>query len=253
MKLFLSAYIPGSDSSPNGRNDFYIVKSNLIIFSAASMTPACRIIAADLRRKLRWDTQSDTLWKYYYDLLRLAEKAGLKTAGIDLSKTLKRRITRKGIKGITPLEKQMVFSTGFDDPVYKEYMLKIFKSVHCGMDMGRMNSRLYDTWTARNDTMALSLTKLVKFSKGPVIAIMGGGHTEYGFGVIDCVSFINKNISQVNVSLREINIEPAGLQEYLEPFKLKGHKERPPADYIWFTHRVSWDDPCERFKKNLNK
>ncbi len=212
-----------------------------------------KIIEADLRTKLGWDRQSDTMWQYYYGLLGIAKKHHLSAAGLDLPETLKRRITRRGIDGITPIERQMVYSTGFCDPVYKKYMISVFRSVHCGMDLGRMQSRLYDTWVARNDTMALSITKLFRYSKGPVIIIIGAGHTEYGLGVIDRVHAINPDIRQLNIGLQEISVKPADLSQYLEPLELEGHTESPPADFLWFTQRVSYDDPCEKFKKHFRK
>ncbi|MBU2454030.1 MAG: ChaN family lipoprotein, partial [Proteobacteria bacterium] len=143
-----------------------------------------KFIETDLRKKLGWDTQSDKMWQYYFELLKIAKKETLEVAGIDLPTTLKKRITRKGIANITPIEKELIFSTNLSDDAYKDYMFSIFKDVHCGMGHEKMQSKLYDTWVARNDKMALSISRLHKHSKGPVIIIIGGGHTEYGLGVI---------------------------------------------------------------------
>ncbi|MEN8212646.1 MAG: ChaN family lipoprotein [Thermodesulfobacteriota bacterium] len=212
-----------------------------------------KIIEADLRRKLGWDSQSDKMWKYYFDLLTIAKEENLKVAGIDLPTTLKKRVTRKGIDNISPIEKDMIFSTHLSDKAYKDYMLSIFKAVHCGMGNEQMQSRLYDTWTARNDKMALSITQLAKHGNGPVVVIIGGGHTEYGLGVISRVREIDKNITQVNIALQEISVKPSNLSEYTQPLELKGFKKRPPADFLWFTQRVSYKDPCKEFKKSLQK
>ncbi|NOX35325.1 MAG: ChaN family lipoprotein [Deltaproteobacteria bacterium] len=212
-----------------------------------------KIIEANLRRKLGWDTHTDKMWKYYFDLLNIAKKENLQVAGIDLSTPLKKRITKKGIKNITPIEKDEIFSTKTTGKAYKEYMLSIFKAVHCGMGNEKMQSRMYDTWIARNDKMALSITRLYKHRKGPVIIIIGGGHTEYGLGVIDRVRAIDKTIKQVNITMREISVRSSDLSEYLMPLDLKGFKMVPPADYLKFTQRVSYADPCEKFKKSLKK
>lgn len=212
-----------------------------------------KIIEADLRKKLRWDTQSDRMWQYYYNLLSIAKDENLPVAGIDLPNTLKRRITRKGINGITPIEKEQVFSTQLSDKAYKDYMFSIFKAVHCGMGHTKMQARLYDTWVARNDKMAHSITRLYQHGKGPVIIIIGGGHTEYGLGVINRVAAIDKTISQVNIALREISVNPSELRDYILPLELEGFKKAPPADFLWFTQRVSYTDPCEEFKKSLQK
>lgn len=210
-------------------------------------------IEKTLRMKLGWHTQSNKMWKFYYDLLKTAQTKNLQVAGLDLSSTLKRRITKKGIKGITALEKTLIFSTNLSDPVYQESMFKIFKAVHCGMGGKNMQSRLYDTWLARNDKMALSITQMVEHGNGPVVVIVGGGHTEFGLGIIDRVNTIDSQIKQINIGLTEITKEPSLLKDYLIPLELKGYKKVPAADYLWFFQRVSYDDPCERFKESLEK
>ncbi|HCY86764.1 MAG TPA: hypothetical protein DHV36_16665 [Desulfobacteraceae bacterium] len=216
-----------------------------------------------MRTKLGWDNQSDTMWSYYWDLLILARDNGLKAVGLDLTSVQKRRITRKGMDGITGIEAQQLFSTGLSNPVYETHMKSIFKSVHCGMDHGGMTAKLYGTWLARNDRMALSITQIhtdiatsaqvPDNTNGPVIVIMGNGHTEYGLGVIDRVAHINPEITQVNLGLTEIFREPVGLEAYLEPLDLEGFPPAPPADYLWFTQRTSYGDPCERFKASLQR
>ncbi len=210
-------------------------------------------IETHLRNTLGWDTQSDVMWSYYFDLLSLARDHHLSVAGLDLSSTLKRRITRKGMAGISAIEKDQIFSTGLDNDAYQNHMYAIFKAVHCGMGNEAMQSRLYDTWVARNDTMAQSITQLAAHTPGPVVVIVGGGHTEYGLGVMDRVSAINPDIRQVNVALQEISITPQPLEGYLEPLDLEGFEPRLPADYIWFFQRQSYADPCEKFKAALKR
>jgi len=211
------------------------------------------MIKTDLRRQLHWDRQSDQMWQYYFDLLKLARDNNLTAAGLDLSGPQKRRITRKGLAGISKLEKQQIFSTGFDNPVYAQHMKAVFKTVHCGMGNADMLDRLYDTWTARNDAMARSITRLAEAVTGPVVVIMGNGHTEYGLGVVDRVRFLDPALSQVNLALTEIRPVPADIDTYIAPLDLEGFPLLFPADYIWLTQRVSYEDPCQAFKKSLKK
>jgi uncharacterized iron-regulated protein len=212
-----------------------------------------------MRNKLGWADQTDTMWKYYWDLLRLARDNGLWAAGLDLDDSLKRRITRKGHHGLTSLEQSQLFSTHLSDPVYETYMKKIFKQVHCGMGNDRMLSRLYDTWLARNDKMAQSITQLFQAAgkssppKGPLVIIMGNGHTEYKLGVMDRVQAIFPGASQVNLSLSEVFAEPQPLGTYLAPLDLAGYPKSMPADYIWFTGRVSNQDPCDKFRHVIER
>jgi uncharacterized iron-regulated protein len=216
-------------------------------------------IEQQIRRQLDWDSQSDTLWGYYYDLLTLARDNQLIIAGLDLSGSQKRRLTRKGMEGLTPIEKKLIFSSQLSSEPYAVYMKSIFESVHCGMGHDKMTARLYDTWVARNDKMALSISQLYasqsdkKNAQGPLVIIIGGGHTEYGLGVMDRVRSINPDISQVNIGLTEITRDPSSLGEYLQPLELEGFEPVLPAGYLWFTQRVSYKDPCEEFKTAFKK
>jgi uncharacterized iron-regulated protein len=234
----------------------------LLNFSDSGKAPLPKMETAlerQIRKQLNWDSQSDTMWAYYYDLLKLARENNLLISGLDLSGSQKRRITRKGFEGLTPIEKKIIFSSHFSNEPYEAYMKSVFKSVHCGMGHGKMTSRLYDTWVARNDKMALSISQLYeaqlykKGAKGPIVIIIGGGHTQYGLGVMDRVTAINPEISQMNIGLTEITREPSNLGEYLEPLELEGFEPVLPADYLWFTQRVSYKDPCEEFKASLKK
>jgi len=207
------------------------------------------MIETDLRRQLDWDRQSDQMWGYYVDLLKRARDNTLMAAGLDLPGPLKRRITRKGMSDITGFEKNLIFSTGLDNRAYAEHMKAIFAAVHCGMGDEAMRNRLYDTWKARNDTMARSITLLAKETTGPVVVIIGNGHTEYGLGVVDRVKHLDVGLSQVNLALTEIRPDPADHGLYLAPLDLDGFAPVPPADYIWFTRRVSYEDPCRAFQE----
>lgn len=209
-------------------------------------------IEEQIRIKLGWDSQPDTLWAFYYDLLKLARDKGLMVSGLDLSSSQKRRVTRKGMEGLTPIEKKLVFSSGLSNEPYKTHMISLFKAVHCGMDHGTMGSRLYDTWVARNDKIALSITQLYE-KNTPILVIIGGGHTEYGLGVMDRVKALNPELTQVNISMTEITREPSSLADYLHPLELEGFEPLPPSDFLWFTQRVSYQDPCEEFKTSLEK
>jgi uncharacterized iron-regulated protein len=204
------------------------------------------------------------MWGYYWHLIRLAADNDFPAAGLDLSATQKRRITRKGLDGLSPIELQQVFSTRLSNTAYESYMKSVFVSVHCGMDHGRMTERLYDTWIARNDRMALSVVELhnavqvqdldeEKRKTGPVVIIIGAGHTEYGLGVLDRVHHLKPDIIQTNLVITEIDREPADLPHYLTPLSLEGFEAVPPADFLWFTQRVSYEDPCEKFKTALEK
>lgn len=216
-------------------------------------------VEKQMRKKLGWEDQSDEMWGFYYDLLVLAKDNGLWAAGLDLGTSQKRRITRKGFAGLTSLETERLFSTPAPGQAYADHMKSIFMAVHCGMGNEKMTERLYDTWLARNDRMALSVVELAAAGKkvdppiGPVVVIAGNGHTEYGLGIMDRVGLLAPDLTQVNVGITEVFREEADLEAYLTPLDLDGYPDSLPADYLWFTPRVSNEDPCEKFKASLQR
>jgi hypothetical protein len=71
--------------------------------------------------------------------------------------------------------------------------------------------------------------------------------------VMERVKAINSDISQVNIGLTEITRNPSNLVEYIHPLELEGFETAAPSDYLWFTQRVSYKDPCEEFKEAFKK
>lgn len=211
-----------------------------------------KIIENNLRINLGWDQQSDQMWAYYFNLLKLGRDHFLKMAGLDLSKPLQQRIVHKGFAHLDPIEKKQIFSTRLNSLSYKTRMEQLFKLTHCNMYNEENISRLFDSWKARNDKIALSITQLHEKNTLTVI-IIGNGHTEYGLGVIDRVKSLAPDLSQVNLSIIEVAREQLDLAEYLSPLKFEGFSSSMPADYIWFTPRVSYEDPCLKFKKMFKK
>lgn len=79
---------------------------NIMDSKRAKHTPEMeKTMEERMREKLGWKEQSDAMWSFYWNLLLVAREKGLTAAGLDLTTAEKRRITRKGIEGITRLEK----------------------------------------------------------------------------------------------------------------------------------------------------
>lgn len=226
---------------------------NFVDSAAAPHSPEMEAaIEGRMRSRLGWEGQKDTMWGYYWDLMVLARDNQLSMAGLDINASMKRRISRKGRENLTCMEKKMLFSTNFSDPVYEARMKEIFREVHCGMAGERMAERLFDTWVARNDQMAKSLSMLHDpEGKGPVVVIMGNGHTEYRLGVMERLKAITPKLSQINIGITEIARTVKPLDSYLTLLDLDGYPPVPSADYLWFTQRASYDDPCEKFRDRI--
>jgi len=205
-----------------------------------------------LRKNLGWQDRQDRDWQFYFGFLKLARTHQLTTFGADLPKGIVRNIARNGVNGLSPVEKSLVQSTGFKNDSYKKLMFGKFKAAHCGYAHKDRQERMYETWLARNDTMARSIVAMAAESpEQPIVLIVGGGHTEHNMGVVERVKRLRPGIRQLNLGLTEIFRKPAPLEAYFQRETVDGNQFPPPHDYLWFTQRHSYEDPCERFRKHL--
>lgn len=206
----------------------------------------------DLREKLGWQNQNDQFWKFYFQLIELALKNRLTIFGTDLPKGVIKRIVRVGIGQLTPVEKKFIQSTNFNDPIYKKLMFSKFKAVHCGFSTPKMSERMYQDWVARNDSMASSIAAmLLDDVNQPLVMILGGGHVQHNMAVFERVAHLKPGITQLNLGLQEVAIQPEDLSAYMEATKLDNREFLPSHEYFWFTQRNSYEDPCDKFREML--
>jgi uncharacterized iron-regulated protein len=159
---------------------------------------------ARLRSAIAWEDE-DERWQNYGPLLEFARANKLQVAGIDLPRALRQRITRVGMSGLGVVERRQVPDSGFSDAVYETLMHERLNESHCGHAPPSLLSRLYETWVARNDAMALAITDLAKERPGrPVVVIVGWGHVANNMGVFERVAAHMPDLRQVNVGFRAV-------------------------------------------------
>jgi len=208
-----------------------------------------------LRGKLGWagdDRRAET-WRLYGALLQSARSHDLVSFGIDLPQSLRSRISRLGIAGLSHVERALLEPTGFADAGYQALMLDKLKAAHCGFGSEDYLGRLYDNWIARNDAMARSIVAaLDDASNGPVVVIVGAGHLEDGMGVVERVAALAPGIEQLNFGMRELALEPRPLAEYLQPEQHEGREFPPAHEVTWFTAPAADAiDRCAEFLKAM--
>ncbi len=209
---------------------------------------------AILRNDLGWLSRADTTWQFYFQFVKLAAENKLTVFGADLPTGIVRRITRNGIEALTEIEKAFLRTTPFENEAYRQLMHERFKAAHCGYAHQKMMERMYDTWLARNDTMAHSIATMRKSNPDqPVVMILGKGHTENNMAVYDRVAHRIPNIKQLNLGFTEIAINPTPLESYFSAPKIVNKTFPSSFEFLWFTQRTSYEDPCERFREQLKR
>ncbi|MBF0177665.1 MAG: ChaN family lipoprotein [Magnetococcales bacterium] len=209
-----------------------------------------------LRERLGWKDRSE--WAFYYPMLVWARQQKLSIFGADLPRGLRFRLTRVGLEGLSPVERHLIPSTGFVHEDYRQLMLKQLSDAHCGVAPPALLDRLYATWVARNDTMATSITLLLKELPvtEPVVMILGAGHVAHGMGVMDRVAHLNPGLRQFNLGFKEVSVSPseADLARYRQPVVVGKTRFLPEHAYLWLTPPAPAadtpdEDPCAAFRR----
>lgn len=205
-----------------------------------------------LRGRLGWDSSRDDQWNAYGPLLSFAREHGLIAVGIDLPPALRLRIVRVGVAGLTNVERGLLHPTRFEDAAYESLMLERLKRHHCGHGSEAYFRRLYQTWLARNDTMAAAILGTVAQQPDePVVVVLGAGHVQNSMGVYERVAEQRPDLRQLNLGLREVAATARPLGAYLVRPEVGGVRFAPDHEYLWFTARVDSNvgDPCAGFAK----
>ena len=207
-----------------------------------------------LRRRLDWDDEEDTRWTRYGPLLELARGATLPAAGIDLPPAQRLRLQRVGRERLSAGELRQLPPTAADDPAYAAQIRSQLAGAHCGFGTEESIARLYDTWVARNDAMALSIVELLADpAVHPVVVVVGGGHTLYGHGVPRRVAQLRPGTRQVSIGLTPVAPEPRPLADYLAATVQDGTDLGPDHELTWITPRYEREDPCAGVRELLRK
>jgi uncharacterized iron-regulated protein len=208
-----------------------------------------------LRLQLGWGSDREQDWQRLYSILQYARENKLPVFGADLSAGMRKRMSKVGYPGLTPVEKLLVPASDFKDENYREFMHESFVRSHCGWGDDAYLARLYDAWLSRNEAMAQSIVATHESVPGqPVVMILGGGHTQFNMAVYERVEHLQADIRQINIRLQEVVAESIEPGEYLQSLEINNQNYGLPYEYLWYTPSVPGRiDPCLEFNKRKEK
>lgn len=198
-----------------------------------------------VRKKLGWEENPS--WAHYFPLMELARQHHLPLFGTDLPDGLRMRLTRNGLAGLSAIEQAEWLPTGFEQADYRHLMIKKLARSHCGMAPESLLDRLYETWIARNDTMARSIALMLEtLPDDPVVMVLGSGHVAHDMGVYERVAALKPGVQQLNLGFQESDtLPPASLAQYLKPEQIGQTLFPTEHQFFWFTPPAPSDaDPC---------
>ncbi|MDH3693543.1 MAG: ChaN family lipoprotein [Gammaproteobacteria bacterium] len=207
-----------------------------------------------LRNRLGWGKQRDDEWQFYFPIIDYAKQNSLAVFGTDLPAGIRRRITRKGISELSPVEQRLIVDTGFHNDAYRTLMQEGFVESHCGWNDPVLLDNLYETWLARNDSMATAITDmLASTSDRPIVMIVGAGHTKYNMGIYDRVAALMPSARQVNIAFKSVQDVLKPMADYFQTETVQDVVFANAHEYFWFTPALEREDPCVKFKHQLKK
>jgi uncharacterized iron-regulated protein len=210
--------------------------------------------AARLRHALGW-SGDDYRWRDYGPLFEFARANQLPVAGIDLPRSLRRRISRVGLEGLVAPERSQLHDSGFVDAEYEEIMHERLNTAHCGFAPPTLRARLYATWVARNDAMAAAITALAAEQPGqPVVVIVGSEHAANNMGVYERVAHRAPALRQLNIGFRG-RVPGMDLKSDLAPVERGARRFAPAHEVLWLTANDGPDPAtaCAGLEQQMNK
>jgi uncharacterized iron-regulated protein len=189
--------------------------------------------ARGLAEALQWRQSGWPAWSMYQPIVEVALRARLPLVAANLSTAAMAALRRGGASALDAAE---VARLGLDRPLpdpVRERLVTDIRDAHCGHLPERSVEAFVLAQRARDAHMAQAMREA---GGDGAVLIAGVGHVRGDIGVP-----------------RALPGEETASLAFLE---VRTGMAAPPAlavDYVWLTPRVDDQDPCERFRKELEK
>jgi uncharacterized iron-regulated protein len=203
----------------------------------------------DLRAAVRWDENHRLAWSLYAPVFEAALRARLPISAADLPERWLVSLREEGARGI---EREAVERLALDEPLppqtHRAFAEEIRKA-HCDHAPEGHLEKMIDIQRARDAQLARALLEAASAGGDGAVLIAGTGHARTDRGVPVYLKRWSASARVASVALREVSGERRDAGAELE----RAFEADAPFDYVWFTPRTDDLDPCERFKRDLEK
>jgi len=206
-----------------------------------------KLPAAKLGDALDWGKSGWPAWSTYLPIARRAYQFRLAMSAGSARKEDVKEIGQKGLASVEESERERLgldFRLGWD---LTRALRQELKASHCDMLPDEALENMQDVQRYRDAILADQL--LAAGSRKGAVLIAGSGHVRHDRAVPWYLRNRNPDASIVTLMLIEVTEETA----FAEDFVPKDPFGKPTVDYVWFTPRHERTDPCEAFKKQLDK
>ncbi len=179
--------------------------------------------------KQKYDTSSEGFpLEHYGKLLEKAKRLQIPVKGIIIPRVYATKVVRDGLDSLD--DPESVFPSSLvmkGSKKHREYFEALVRQSAPMMSTGLSLDRFFLAQIVKDSSMAYSISQiLLQNPEVWVVAIMGKGHMEYGYGVPERVK---KNLGKKGITIEPITIS---VREKKEPLHPAGITENKIADYV---------------------
>lgn len=223
--------------------------------------------ATALAAAVDWDKSGWPSFEQYRPVFETAIAADLPIRATNLSRASLMQILGHAHGSRTPTARPSSIAAGagsatdLDVPLpnrLRDRLAADIRDSHCGHADEGMTAMMIEAQRLRDATMATAVVGAVERSSrapGPsgfsatdgVVLVCGFGHARRDYGVPLYLRAMAPSRRSLSIALLEAVPGADSPADYVEAF----HADKLPFDYLMFTPRVDDEDPCEKFRGQL--
>lgn len=202
--------------------------------------------AAGLGDAVRWSNSGWPPWSDYQPIAQAALDAGLPILAANLPAAVISAVARGNSSA---LPASLVTAHGLERPLpgdAQAAMAVEIRDAHCGHANPAMVANMITAQRARDAHMA---DTLLTAATGGAVLIAGTGHVRADRGVPMYLHARSPAATIATVAFVEVQANATKPEDYAARFGAVSL----PFDYVWFTPRMDDNDPCETFRRSLER
>ncbi|WP_437810089.1 ChaN family lipoprotein [Sorangium sp. So ce1078] len=202
---------------------------------------ATRRGAADFGAWVGWEKTSWPPYAEYQPIFDVAFRLGLPIVGGNVAQEEARALARRGLEGVPP-ERAAALRLQEPLPAAEQQSLEQeLRDAHCGHLPERFIPTMALAQRARDAQLAQAMARA---EAGGAVLVAGAGHVRRDRGVPYWLSFEAPGAEVLSLSFLQVQRGVEAPGEYAAQFSTA----TLPFDFVWFTPRVSDEDPCAAFR-----
>jgi uncharacterized iron-regulated protein len=205
--------------------------------------------AAGLGPALGWSNSGWPDWRHYEPIAQTALDSGLSLIAANLPRPLVRKIARQGLDSLAPALKARLGLARPVDESIADAMATEIVDAHCGMLARERTGRFVDIQRTRDAHMARYLADAAAAGPDGAMLITGTGHGRTDRGVPMHLAWMAPGRTVAALAMVEVTAAENAPEIYARRYGAK----HLPFDFVWFTARHDVTDPCETFRKQMQK